>query len=89
MIDCMHIPKGFKLPSSVIHVTSLFLWLSACNEAKVEITSTESEQNASDVSSVPPEMKKDTESNEHAEHAHVRKAIPSPEALKKLPAVHT
>ena len=35
MIDCMHIPKGFKLPSSAILVTSLFLWLSACNEAKV------------------------------------------------------
>ena len=64
MIDCMHIPKGFKLPSSVILVTSLFLWLSACNEAKVESTSTENEQNASEASSVTPEMKKKAESSE-------------------------
>ena len=86
MIDCMHIPKGLKLPSSVILVTSFSLWLAACNEAKVEITSTDSEQNASDVSSISPEIKKAKDSSEHAEHAYVRKAIPSPEALKKLPA---
>jgi hypothetical protein len=86
MLACMYVPKVFKLPSSVILVTSLSLCLTSCNEAKVESTSTESEQNASNASSVPPEIKKDTESNEHAGHAHVRKATPSPEALKKLPA---
>jgi len=82
----MYIPKGFKLPSSAILATTLSLCLASCNEAKVESPSTENEQNASEFSSVPHEIKNHRDAGEQTGHNHVRKVIPSSEALKKLPA---
>ena len=60
--------------------------LSACDEAYIEATSSKTEEKPSDVSSEPPELKKEAGSNDHSEHGHVRKAIPTLETIKKLPA---
>ena len=86
MLSFMHIPKGFNFPYSIILVTSLCLMLSACDEAYIEATSSKTEEKPSDVSSEPPELKKEAGSNDHSEHGHVRKAIPTLETIKKLPA---